>query len=521
MDQKYYLYNSKIIGITLHIIGEVSFSLLNRNVALTLTRVKKKKSCLFRNFPFKHERVVVVYLFKCDDRVLCVYIYMYVKVDVNANVVAHTTMVSVTLAFVILYQFSIGECFRLWDPHTTNVTQPFERARNNTTHVAKTVPLFNETTINTVESQIVDCFGLGETVAAKLESLFSSKPNGSDALDVQFRLSSRKRPRRVHVVLGEQFGLEWADFKIERRTVIIVHGFLSHSQETWISDMEQALLEWDDVNVVIIDWSAGGNTLNYYKAVVNTRIVGYQVSKFIEHVTNATINNARDGSDVINWGPLHLIGHSLGAHICGFAAKELKKRQNRWTVSRITGLDPAQPCFRKADASLHLHKNDAPFVDVIHTNGQLLTRLGLGLPETIGHVDFYPNGGKTQPGCIRVESSYFTFWNIPRDAVQRAICSHGRSYDYLTESLRSATARNCSFWAHQWNLTYRHFLQIIEEPCDRDSCTEMGIKAEMYDQRGSFFVATANTSPFCANSTDVIEEVKRQMQQDYFHHMED
>lgn len=107
--------------------------------------------------------------------------------------------------------------------------------------------------------------------------------------------------------------------------------------------------------------------------------------RFIEHVTNATINNARDGSDVINWGPLHLIGHSLGAHICGFAAKELKKRQNRWTVSRITGLDPAQPCFRKADASLHLHKNDAPFVDVIHTNGQLLTRLGLGLPETIGN----------------------------------------------------------------------------------------------------------------------------------------
>lgn len=85
-----------------------------------------------------------------------------------------------------------------------------------------------------------------------------------------------------------------------------------------------------------------------------------------------------------NWGPLHLIGHSLGAHICGMAAKELKKRRSSWTVRRITGLDPAQPCFRNADPSVHLHKNDAPFVDVIHTNGNLLTSLGLGLPEVIG-----------------------------------------------------------------------------------------------------------------------------------------
>lgn len=419
------------------------------------------------------------------------------------------------------------------------------RVPNETTLARKIVPLFNETTLtnftytlsarvdNSTElfsnssqdvrqPQQVDCFGLGQTVAATLEWFFRSQPNGSNALDIRFLLSSRKQPRRVQVVLGEQFGLEWTDFKIERRTVIIVHGFLSHGQETWIRDMEKALLEWDDVNVVIIDWSAGGNTWNYYKAAVNTRIVGYQISKFIEHVTNATINNVvRDEPNVNNWGPLHLVGHSLGAHICGFAAKELKKRQNRWTVQRITGLDPAQPCFRRTDTSVHLHKSDAPFVDVIHTNGRLFTSLGLGLPEAIGHVDFYPNGGKTQPGCIRMESSYFSYLPIPTDAIQRAMCSHGRSYVYLTESLTSATARNCSFWAHQWNLTYRHLLQIIAEPCDRNICTEMGIRAEMYNQRGSFFVATANTSPFCANSTDVIEEVKRQLQQDFLGDTED
>lgn len=106
--------------------------------------------------------------------------------------------------------------------------------------------------------------------------------------------------------------------------------------------------------------------------------------RLIEHLTNATISN--DGPDVSNWGPLHLVGHSLGAHICGFAAKELKKRQNRWTVQRITALDPAQPCFRNVDSSIQLHQTDAPLVDVIHTNGRLFTSLGLGLPENLGNT---------------------------------------------------------------------------------------------------------------------------------------
>lgn len=181
-----------------------------------------------------------------------------------------TTMASIILTLAVLYQFSIGECSHLWDPlwHATNVTRPLERALNKTAHITKIVPLLNETTLanftytlttrvdntsefssnssqaHTQQPQQVDCFGLGKTVATALEWFFRSKPNGSDALDVQFLLSSRKQPHRVQVVLGDQFGLEWTDFKIERRTVIIVHGFLSHGQETWIKNMEKALLDW-------------------------------------------------------------------------------------------------------------------------------------------------------------------------------------------------------------------------------------------------------------------------------------
>ena len=48
-----------------------------------------------------------------------------------------------------------------------------------------------------------------------------------------------------------------------------------------------------------------------------------------------------------------------------------------------------------------LDPSDADFVDVIHsdTGDFALFRAGYGLLEPCGHKDFYPNGGRDQPGC--------------------------------------------------------------------------------------------------------------------------
>ena len=68
-------------------------------------------------------------------------------------------------------------------------------------------------------------------------------------------------------------------------------------------------------------------------------------------------------------------------------------------MARVSGLDPAGPFFEKKDKAVRLDRDDAKFVDVIHSNGEPSFGLGLGLSEPSGHVDFYVNGGQHQPGC--------------------------------------------------------------------------------------------------------------------------
>ena len=81
----------------------------------------------------------------------------------------------------------------------------------------------------------------------------------------------------------------------------------------------------------------------------------------------------------VNASKITLVGHSLGAHIAGIAGKQVYKRTGQ-LLSRITALDPAGPCFSNIHVDGKLVKNDANYVDVIHTNGGML-----GLKESMGN----------------------------------------------------------------------------------------------------------------------------------------
>ena len=91
------------------------------------------------------------------------------------------------------------------------------------------------------------------------------------------------------------------------------------------------------------------------------------------------------------------VGHSLGAHTCGYVSNAVNN-----ALSRISGLDPAGPSFQGKKLSVRLDATDAKFVDVIHSNTEIAFGLGLGTTDDSGHIDFFANGGQSQPGCPTV-----------------------------------------------------------------------------------------------------------------------
>ncbi|CAG9107374.1 unnamed protein product [Plutella xylostella] len=356
---------------------------------------------------------------------------------------------------------------------------------NDTDYADAYADLDDEDDIRVGVPATVDCFGLGP-LARQLRWFVDMRPDSKQTVNTHYYFMSRSRRKRVQVLAGEQFGLEWVDFDPQRKTVLIVHGFMSHSNASWVNDMAAAFLQWKDMNVIAVDWSGGGNTWKYWKAVANTRRVGADVTEFLEQLMNATGARMKD---------FHLVGHSLGAHICSYVSYHLGG------VSRITGLDPAQPCFRTSDLTSKLDTSDADFVDVIHTNGRLLKKIGFGLPEPIGHADFYPNGGMKQPGCRNKTRSFWSrvLGRLSPEHLQQAICSHGRAYLLFTESLIN---NNCTFRAHRWNLTYEGVNSSIADVCDKSSasCATMGIDAFSGGKpkaKGAYFVLTTEKEPFC------------------------
>lgn len=71
----------------------------------------------------------------------------------------------------------------------------------------------------------------------------------------------------------------------------------------------------------MVDWSEEANR-NYLKCVDSTKVVGKLIADFI-------LNNKLD------LALTYCVGHSLGAHICGFAGKALDGKMGRITGKLI------------------------------------------------------------------------------------------------------------------------------------------------------------------------------------------
>ena len=75
------------------------------------------------------------------------------------------------------------------------------------------------------------------------------------------------------------------------------------------------------MNVITVDWS-GGNQFPYEQAVANTVIVGAVIRQLLQTMINKGAKPQQ----------MHLIGHSLGAHIASYVGRDLPD------LGRISGL---------------------------------------------------------------------------------------------------------------------------------------------------------------------------------------
>lgn len=95
--------------------------------------------------------------------------------------------------------------------------------------------------------------------------------------------------------------------------------------------------------VIVVDW-AGGSLPLYTQATANTRLVGLELAYLIQKLRDEHGLKPED---------VHLIGHSLGAHLSAYAAERVPR------IGRITGLDPAEPFFQGMPDIVRLDPTDA------------------------------------------------------------------------------------------------------------------------------------------------------------------
>ncbi|KAK6188489.1 hypothetical protein SNE40_004653 [Patella caerulea] len=211
-------------------------------------------------------------------------------------------------------------------------------------------------------------------------------------------------------------------FNPELNTILIIHGYTEDGEADWVDNMVDELLYYKEANVIVVDWRDGAGQINYYKAVANTRVVGAVAAQLIKDLESVF---------GISYSDVHVIGHSLGAHIGGYIGEIITG------LGRITGLDPAGLGFEKFNAKVRLDPSDADYVDAIHTDGGTILKTALGTLKAMGHADFYPNGGKNQPGCPSVATKLFDILQLKLSSEYKYMEDQTAFYSVLVLVLNS------------------------------------------------------------------------------------
>ena len=222
-------------------------------------------------------------------------------------------------------------------------------------------------------------------------------------------------------------------FSSAQQLVIVTHGWrdgdIQHCDKSWVTDFAQKIGRYENIieegrlptATIALCWNSQplpdlpflsnmetmeegkicelsyiiyGLRWIYYANAASTGKVGELLGKLITAI-KAEYPNIRY---------VHGIGHSLGAHVMGNIYNF-----GGLSIDRISGLDPAGPCFENSIRDIHiadgrkwgLTKYSANFVDNIHTDGGYYgTYLSKGLIDILaGDPNIDQSGAGVQPTC--------------------------------------------------------------------------------------------------------------------------
>ncbi|XP_073816146.1 phospholipase A1-like [Musca autumnalis] len=235
-----------------------------------------------------------------------------------------------------------------------------------------------------------------------LEVMENIQSLGLRTIPVKYYLYTRVNPSKGTKIEATTQSVNASYFAGSKPTYFVVHGWIQSYTSGMNRNIRDAALGTFDCNVIVVDW-AHARSVNYANSVIAVPKVGKKIAEMIDFL-NKNYN--------MSFETLTVAGHSLGAHVAGYAGKNVKNGK----INTIIGMDTALPLFRYDKPEKRLADTDAFYVQSIHTNGGLL-----GFQKPIGKGAFYPNGGQKQPGCVLDLTG---------------ACSHGRSTTYYAEALR-------------------------------------------------------------------------------------
>lgn len=352
---------------------------------------------------------------------------------------------------------------------------------------------------------IYGCFELGSpwTSEHRPVSLF---PN--DLVDIEPNYFVYTRQNRITPTLINLNDFEYvfsSGIEPMKPIYLVTHGYMEGGRIEWIYNIAQELLNIEDCNVIVVDWH-GGSSPPYTQAVANIRLIGSMTAHLLNDIAQST--------GYLGLDHVHGIGHSLGSHLLGYVGYTLQEEFNI-TLGRITGLDPAEPHFSKSSRPVRLDRSAARYVDIIHTDASQFIRGGLGISDSIGHVDYFPNGGSNQPGCGKsvvefINDEKGSFFNGMKKYLS---CNHERAHRIFLESINP----RCSFMSIQCT-SFEDFVNGKCFDCGKygERCIKFGHHGQQ--QYNKYYGSGMNTSlnqylltgsskPYCRGHYRVIVKV--------------